>query len=199
MKLTDRQERLLRRTFLDYQQTSGFLEQPLIVQRAEGLHYWDVEGKRYFDGIGGIFVAALGHRHPRVVEAVMRQMEKLTFSPPMHGTSDVALDLVERLGAVTPGNLNYVKPFSGGSESVEAALKFTRQYFKQTGRPGKYKFISRYFGYHGATAGAMAASARPPSSPRCPAFSRSSRPPPTGTGSTPMRPATGSARRPSRT
>ncbi|MBI2951325.1 aspartate aminotransferase family protein [bacterium] len=158
MKLNDRQERLLRRTFLDYQQTSEFLKQPLIVQRAEGLSYWDVEGRRYFDGIGGIFVAALGHRHPRVMEAVLRQMERLTFSPPMHGTSDVALDLVEKLGAVTPGALNYVKPFSGGSESIEAALKFTRQYFKQTGRPGKYKFISRYFGYHGATAGAMAAS-----------------------------------------
>ncbi|MSS72192.1 MAG: aspartate aminotransferase family protein [Candidatus Latescibacteria bacterium] len=174
MKLNERQDRLLRRTFLDYQQTSGFLKQPLIVNRAEGLYYWDVEGKRYFDGIGGIFVAALGHRHPRVMEAVLRQMEKLTFSPPMHGTSDVALDLVERLGAVTPGDLNHVKSYSGGSESVEAALKFTRQYFKQTGRPGKYKFISRYFGYHGATAGAMAASGtgkrKTPFEPQMPGF-----------------------------
>ncbi len=174
MKLNDRQERLLRRTFLDYQQTSEFLNQPLIVQRADGLYYWDVEGRRYFDGIGGIFVAALGHRHPRVMEAVLRQMERLTFSPPMHGTSDVALDLVEKLGAVTPGALNYVKPFSGGSESIEAALKFTRQYFKQTGRPGKYKFISRYFGYHGATAGAMAASGtgkrKTPFEPQMPGF-----------------------------
>lgn len=174
MKLNDRQERLLRRTFLDYQQTSEFLKQPLIVQRAEGLYYWDVEGRRYFDGIGGIFVAALGHRHPRVMEAVLRQMERLTFSPPMHGTSDVALDLVEKLGAVTPGALNYVKPFSGGSESIEAAIKFTRQYFKQTGRPGKYKFISRYFGYHGATAGAMAASGtgkrKTPFEPQMPGF-----------------------------
>ena len=158
MKLNTRQEKLLKRTFLDYQQTSAFLDHPLVLDRAEGLYYWDVEGKRYFDGIGGIFVASLGHGHPRVMDALRRQAEKLSFAPPMHGISDVTLDLVERLGEVTPENLNYIKPFSGGSESVESALKFTRQYFRQTGSPAKYKFVSRYQGYHGGTFGAMAAS-----------------------------------------
>ena len=75
---------------------------------------------------------------------------------------ELACRIGERLAAVTPGNLNFVKPFSGGSESIEAALKFTRQYFKQTGHPGKYKFISRYFGYHGGTLGAMSASGTGP-------------------------------------
>jgi adenosylmethionine-8-amino-7-oxononanoate aminotransferase len=174
MKLDPRQEKLLRLTFLDYQQTSAFFSNPLVVQRASGLYYWDVAGKRYFDGIGGIFVATLGHGHPRVLEAMRRQMEKLSFAPPMHGTADITLDFVERLGRSTPGNLNFIKPFSGGSESVEAALKFARQYFKQTGRPGKYKFISRYHGYHGATFGAMAASGtgkrKTPFEPHLPGF-----------------------------
>ena len=76
----------------------------------------------------------------------------------MHGTSDISLDFVERVGKVSPGALNYVKPFSGGSESIEAAIKFARQYFKQSGRPSKYKFISRYQAYHGGTFGAMGAS-----------------------------------------
>lgn len=158
MQLTDRQRKILQNTFLDYQPTETFLDNPLIVERAEGLYYWDTEGKRYFDAIGGIFVATLGHSHPRIVEALKKQLEKLSFAPPMHGTADVTLDFVERLGQVTPGDLNFIKPFSGGSESIEAALKFARQYFKQSGRPGKYKFISRYHGYHGATFGAMAAS-----------------------------------------
>jgi adenosylmethionine-8-amino-7-oxononanoate aminotransferase len=158
MKLDARQRQLLQRTFLDYQQTTEFFEHPLVVERGEGLYYWDVEGKRYFDGIGGIFVATLGHRHPRVVEALIRQLERLTFAPPMHGIADVTLDFIERLGRVSPGDLNFVKPFSGGSESIEAALKFARQYYRQTGRPGKTKFVSRYLGYHGATFGAMAAS-----------------------------------------
>ena len=153
-----RQEKLLRRTFLDYQSTAEFMNNPLIVSRAEGLYYWDTDGKRYFDGISGIYSTLLGHRHPRVAEAMRAQWDKLAFAPPMHGTADVTLDFVEKLGSVTPGDLNYVKAFSGGSESMEAAIKFTRQYFKQSGHPHKYKFISRYQAYHGATMGAMAAS-----------------------------------------
>ena len=158
MPLTARQESLLKRTFLDYQPTQTFLNNPFVIERAERLYYWDTNGKRYFDGIGGIFVASLGHSHPNIIAAMQRQMEKLTFAPPLHSISDVALDFVEKVGSITPGNLNYVKGFSGGSEAVESALKFTRQYFKQTGHPSKYKFISRYQGYHGGTYGAMAAS-----------------------------------------
>ena len=99
----------------------------------------------------------LGHRHPRVIEAVRRQMDRMTFAPPLHGTTDGALDFVEKLASVTPGNLNYVKGFSGGSESIEAAMKFTRQYFKQTGFPDKYRFIGNYLSFHGSTLAAMAA------------------------------------------
>ena len=158
MKITRRQENLLKQTFLDYRQISDFIRHPLIIDRAEGLYYWDTEGKRYFDGIGGIFVATLGHRHPRVMEAMYKQMEKVTFTPPLHGISDITLDFIEKLSAVTPENLDFIKPFSGGSESIESGFKFVRQYFKQSGHPGKYKFISRYFGYHGATFGGMSAS-----------------------------------------
>jgi adenosylmethionine-8-amino-7-oxononanoate aminotransferase len=174
MQLDERREKLIRHTFIDYRQTSEFLQQPIVINRAQGLYYWDAENKRYFDAIGGIFVAVLGHGHPRVLEAMRRQMDVISFAPPLHSVTDVALDLVERLGSLTPGNLNYVKPFSGGSESVEAALKFARQYFRQTGRPGKYKFISRYFGYHGGTFGAMAASGtgkrKTPFEPHAPGF-----------------------------
>ena len=158
MQLTDRQQQLLKRTFLDYMPTSAFLENPLIVERADRLYYWDTEGKRYFDAIGGIFVATLGHGHPRILEAMRKQLETMSFAPPLHGISDVALEFNEKLSSITPGDLNFVKAFSGGSESVESALKFSRQYFKQSGHPSKYKFVSRYEGYHGGTFGAMAAS-----------------------------------------
>ena len=158
MRLTSRQEQLLHRTFLDYRATADFLENPLVIDRAEGLYLWDTDGKRYFDAIGGIFVAILGHRHPRIMEAMRVQMERATFIPPLHAICNVTLDFVERMGEVTPGNLNFVKPLSGGSEAVEAAMKFVRQFYKQTGCPGKIKFISRYHSYHGGTFGAMAAS-----------------------------------------
>lgn len=156
--LTERQIALLKHTFIDFQQTSEFIKNPLIIDRADGLYYWDTTGKKYFDAIGGIFVAVLGHRHPRLLDAMHAQMEKITFAPPLHATTNVTLDFIEKLVGVTPGNLNYVKPFSGGSEAIECAIKFVRQYYKQTGYPQKYKFISRYYGYHGGTFGAMAAS-----------------------------------------
>jgi len=162
MKITPRQQALLKRTFIDYQPMAEFALDPLIIERAQGVYYWDTEGKRYFDAIGGIFVATLGHGHPRLLAAMRQQMEKMTFAPPLHAIADVTLDFIERLGMVTPGNLKYVKAFSGGSEATESAMKFARQYFKQTGHPGKYKFISRYHGYHGGTAGAMAASGTGP-------------------------------------
>ena len=82
-----------------------------------------------------------------------RQMEIATFVPPLHSIAAVTLEFVERVGEVTPDNLNFVKGFSGGSEAVEAAMKFVRQYHKQTGNPGKYKFVSRYHSYHGGTFG----------------------------------------------
>ncbi len=162
MKLTERQERLVRRTFIDYYPTQEFVDNALVVERAEGLYLWDTEGRRYFDAIGGIFVAVLGHRHPRVMEAMRRQMDRLTFAPPLHSISGVALDFIEKIGEITPGDLNYVKGFSGGSEANEAAFKFARQYFKQAGHPGKYKIVSRYFGYHGGTFGGMSASGTGP-------------------------------------
>jgi len=70
MNITLRQEALLKRTFLDFKQMSEFIKEPLVFERAKGLYYWDTEGKRYFDAIGGIFVATLGHGHPRVLEAM---------------------------------------------------------------------------------------------------------------------------------
>ena len=156
--LTAREEKLIKNTFLDLTQTMEFLKNPVILTKAEGLYCWDKTGKSYFDAIGGIFVATLGHRHPRVLDAMRRQMEKITFAAPLHGISEANLDFIEKLQSVTPGTLNFIKPYSGGSESIESAMKFVRQYFKQTGHPGKYKFISRYLGFHGSTFGAMAAS-----------------------------------------
>ena len=64
---------LLKHTFVDFLQTSDFIKNPLIIDRADGLYYWDTAGKPYFDAIGGIFVATLGHGHPRLLEALKKQ------------------------------------------------------------------------------------------------------------------------------
>lgn len=100
----------------------------------------------------------LGHGNPAVLAAAQEQMQTQCFVPPMHAVADVTLEFNKTLASVAPEGLSYVKGFSGGSEAMESAIKFTRQYFKQTGNPGKYKFVSRYSSYHGGVGFSMAAS-----------------------------------------
>lgn len=149
---------LISRTFIDFTQTQEFLSSPLVVSSAKRVSYWDTDGREYLDGLSGVYAVSLGHGHPVLKQAILEQLDRVALAPPMHGIAESALRLVEDLSAVTPAGLDFVKTFSGGSEANEAALKFSRQYHRLTDNPGKYKVISFYGSYHGATAGAMAAS-----------------------------------------
>src|SRR5262249_27896370 len=74
--------------------------------RADGVHYWDVHGKRYLDALSGIYVVAVGHNNRRVIDAIRRQLDTLHFSPPMHGTNPVAVQLANLLAELAPGDLS---------------------------------------------------------------------------------------------
>jgi adenosylmethionine-8-amino-7-oxononanoate aminotransferase len=117
-----------------------------------------VNGKEYLDALSGIYVANVGHNNRRVIEAVKEQYDRLTFSPPMHGTNAVAVQLANLLAEIAPGDLNTVKFQCGGSEVTEAAIKMARQYHQLTGNPRKFKIISRYWSWHGSTFGSLSAS-----------------------------------------
>lgn len=151
------EERFLRQIFVR-DQMAEWSKHPMIMARAEGVHYWDVSGKRYLDALSGIYVVSLGHNNAKVIEAVRRQMDVLCFSPPMHGTNPLAIKLANLLAELAPGDLSAVKFQTGGSEVTEAAIKLARQYHKLTGSPGKYKVISRYLSWHGSTLGSLSAS-----------------------------------------
>ena len=144
-----------RHVILDLQQMKAFCENPLIICEGEGIHVTDIDGKRYLDAVSGIYVASVGHGEPRVIEAIRRQHDRIAFVAPLHGVSDTAIRYAKRLAGITPEGLNTVKLLSGGSESTESALKFARQYHRQTGNPHKYKVIGNYSAYHGGTLGAM--------------------------------------------
>ena len=147
-----------RRLILDLRQMKTFCERPLVIERGEGVYVYDVDGNRYIDGVSGIFVVTVGHGHPHVIEAVRRQHERIAFVAPLHAVSDTAVRYAKKLAGIAPEGMNTVKLMSGGSEATESAIKFSRQYHRQTGNPLKYKVIANYTGYHGATMGAMAAS-----------------------------------------
>ncbi len=150
------EEAFLRQIFVR-DQMAEWSKHPLVMAKADDIYYWDVHGKRYHDAISGIYVASVGHNNRRVIEAIRRQYEELAFSPPMHGTNPLAVQLANLLAELAPGDLNTVKFQTGGAEVVEAAIKLARQYHKLTGAPGKYKIISRYQSWHGSTLGALSA------------------------------------------
>lgn len=158
-RLTDAQtteEQFLRKIFVRAQM-SEFVQDPLIMSRSEGVHYWDVAGKQYLDGLSGIYVVSVGHNNRRVIDAVRRQMETMAFSPVMHGSNPEAVKLANRLVELAPGDLGAVKLLSGGSEATEAAIKMARQYHRIAGNPNKFKIISRYQSWHGSTLGSLSA------------------------------------------
>jgi adenosylmethionine-8-amino-7-oxononanoate aminotransferase len=139
-------------------QMAEWSKQPLVMARADGVYYWDVQGKRYLDAISGIYVVSVGHNNRRVIDAIKAQLDVLAFSPPMHGTNPLAVQLANLLADLAPGDLSTVKFQCGGAEVVEAAIKLARQYHKLTGSPGKYKIIRRYQSWHGSTLAALSAS-----------------------------------------
>ena len=149
--------KVLSHIVLDFKQMKEFVCKPLILERADGVRYWDVDGKSYMDGLSGIFVVNIGHNNRRVIEAMKAQLDKIAFAPPLHGTNPPAVRLAAKIAEITPGDLNTVKLLNSGSEATEAAMKLARQYHVQTGNPAKFKVISRYYGYHGATMGALGA------------------------------------------
>ena len=133
---------------------------PIIV-KGEGHHIWDSQGRRYIDGLSGLFVVNAGHGRRRLAEAAARQSEQLAFFPIWSYAHPAAIELADRLADLAPGDLNHVFFSTGGGEAVETAFKLAKHYWKMQGRPTKHKVISRFIAYHGTTQGALAITGLP--------------------------------------
>jgi hypothetical protein len=129
-------------------------EVPVIVS-GDRVHVYDANGKRYFDGLSGLYTNALGHGRADIAEAAARQMRTLAFFPLWTYAHPQAIELAEKLASLAPGDLNRVFFTTGGSEAVESAWKLARQYHRIQGNPDRYKVISRDVAYHGTTLGAL--------------------------------------------
>jgi adenosylmethionine-8-amino-7-oxononanoate aminotransferase len=127
---------------------------PVIV-RGEGPYIWDDQGKRYLDGLAGLFVVQVGHGRQELAEAAAKQAGQLAYFPLWSYAHPKAIELAERLAHLAPGDLNRVFFTTGGGEAVETAWKVAKQYFKITGKPLKHKVISRNIAYHGTPQGAL--------------------------------------------
>jgi taurine--2-oxoglutarate transaminase len=122
---------------------------PIPVEKAEGIYFWDTNGKRYIDFSSQLMNTNIGHQHPKVVKAIQDQAAKLCFVHPGNATEPRGL-LGKKLAEVTPGNLKKTFFTLGGAEANENAIKIARFY------TGRHKILARYRSYHGATHGSIA-------------------------------------------
>jgi adenosylmethionine-8-amino-7-oxononanoate aminotransferase len=153
---TDLQAAAKRHLWMHFTRMSAYADHDIpIIERGEGAYVWDSKGKRYLDGLSGLFVVQVGHGRQEIAAAASKQAEQLGYFPLWSYAHPVAIELAERLASYAPGDINRVFFTSGGSEAVESAWKLARQYFKVTGEPMRYKVISRDIAYHGTTMGAL--------------------------------------------
>jgi len=127
---------------------------PIAVKRAEGVYLYDYDDKRYIDFSSGLMNVNIGHGDQRVTDAVMKQMQQVSYVTPSCVTKARG-ELGKKLAEICPGDLNKAFFTLGGADSIENAIKLARLY------TGRHKILSRYKSYHGSTNAAMTASGDP--------------------------------------
>ncbi|MFD5947357.1 aminotransferase class III-fold pyridoxal phosphate-dependent enzyme [Streptomyces collinus] len=132
-------------------------EDLLVVQRGEGPYVHDADGRRYIDGLSGLYCCQLGYSYGgEFAEAAERQLRELCYSPLWTGSAHPsAIELAERLSRIAPVDIEHTFFSGGGAEAVETAWKIARRYHALRGEPGRTKAISRRGAYHGLTIGTL--------------------------------------------
>ncbi len=128
---------------------------PIVVQRAEGFHLIDTNGRRYIDGVSSIWCNVHGHGHPKIVRAMKEQIDRVCHSTMLGLTHEPGIELAERLVALTPEGLTRVFYSDAGSTAVEVALRMAFQYWRQRGHAERTRFVSLHGAYHGDTMGSV--------------------------------------------
>ena len=128
---------------------------PIPVARAEGVYFWTPEGKRFIDFNSQLMCVNIGHRNPRVIEAIQRQAEAVCYVTPSGMTTEARARLGAKLATITPGDIDVFFFTNGGAEANENAIKIARAH------TGRQKILARYRSYHGGTAAAIAATGEP--------------------------------------
>jgi len=144
----------LNREFTFFSWSAQSYINPIVIDRAEGVYFWDPDGKRYLDFNSQLMSINIGHGNQRVADAIAEQAHRLAFAAPQFAT-EVRGRLGQLLSEVTPGNLNRFFFTLGGAEANENALRMARIV------TGRQKVMAYHRSYHGATAGAISVTGDP--------------------------------------
>jgi adenosylmethionine-8-amino-7-oxononanoate aminotransferase len=156
LDLQELSARHLWRSFSPVAKIGETTDTPIIV-KGDGCYVWDSKGNRYLDGLSSLYCVNVGHGRRDIGLAGAEQAAELAYFPAWGHAHPQVIELAARIASLTPGDLNRVFMTSGGSESVESAIKLARQYHRMNGQPGRTKIIARELAYHGTTLGALAA------------------------------------------
>lgn len=135
-----------------------FNRQPMLFDRAAGMHYTTTEGRDVLDAMAGLWCVNAGHGQPRIVEAIREAAGRLDFVSSFKMGHPAALTLADQLVAKAPANLDKVFFTNSGSEAVDTALKIARAYHQARGDSRRTKLIGRAKGYHGMGFGGLSVS-----------------------------------------
>ena len=130
-------------------------EEPIIIERGEGVYLIDIDGNRYLDGIASMWTNVHGHNHPELNVALKNQLDKVAHSTLLGYSNIPAIQLAQKLVEIAPTGLNKVFYSDNGSTAVEVALKMAFQYWQHKGQPQRKLFVHFDKAYHGDTVGAM--------------------------------------------
>jgi len=132
-----------------------FKSQPRLLTRAQGMHYWDDNGRQVLDAAAGLWCVNAGHGRTRIVQAIQQQAAELDFAPPFQMSHPKAFELADRLAKIAPAGMNKVFFTNSGSESVDTALKMALAYHRVRGEASRTRLIGRERGYHGVNFGGI--------------------------------------------
>jgi beta-alanine--pyruvate transaminase len=132
-----------------------FKNQPRLLARAEGMHYWTPDGRKVLDGCAGLWCVNAGHGRKEITAAVAEQMSTLDYAPAFQMGHPAGFELANRLVKLMPGDLNHVFFTNSGSESVDTALKIAVGYHRLKGAASRQRLIGREKGYHGVGFGGI--------------------------------------------
>ena len=127
-----------------------------VIDRGEGCYVWDTDGTKYLDGLAGLFCTNLGHGRHDLTAAAAKQMDRLAYFPNWGWSNPATSEAAEMIAHRAPGDIGQVFFVNSGSEAVESAIKFARNYHYAGGDTGRYKVIAREWAYHGTTIGTLA-------------------------------------------
>ena len=132
-----------------------FRQQPRIIVGAQGHHYQTADGRTVYDSFSGLWTCGLGHCHPRIVEAVQKQVATLDYSMVFQSGSDRVFELAESFTDMAPDGFDQVFFTNSGSEAADTSLKIALAYHRARGEGHRTRLIGREKGYHGVNFGGM--------------------------------------------